>query len=133
MVFVYLPVPLPLVDLSVSLALIAAGKLSPALAAGERLLTSVCADVRGQVVTPAEAAHADAALEWLLTCVHAYMPRQLIGTREAPFTTVSGTSIRTLVWWRFALQARGDLLVSGGFCEVSLVDRARGCDLRVEL
>ena len=60
------------------LAFITAGELASALGAGERLLTSVCADVCGQVVAAAEASHADAALEWLLACVHTHVTRQLI-------------------------------------------------------
>lgn len=72
------PVPLPLVDLGVPLALIAAGKLASTLTTGEWFLTSVCSNVCGQVVTAAEATHADAALEGLLTRVHAHVARQFI-------------------------------------------------------
>lgn len=71
-------VSLSLVDFGVSLALITACKLAPTLSAGERLLASVRADVRGQVVTAAEVAHADATLEWFLTRVHTHVTGQLI-------------------------------------------------------
>lgn len=61
-----------------SLALVAAGELASTLGAGERLLASVRADVGGQVVAAAEAAHADATLERFLTRVHSYVTGQLI-------------------------------------------------------
>lgn len=75
---VSLAVPPSLVYLGMPLALIATGKLTPTLGAGKRLLSCVRANVCGQVVAAAEAAHADAALEWLLACVHTHMTRQLI-------------------------------------------------------
>lgn len=75
-----LAVPLLLVDLGMSLALIAAGELASALGTGERLLAGVRTDVGGQVVTAAEATHADATLEWLVARVHAHVACQLIRT-----------------------------------------------------
>lgn len=99
------PVPLPLVDLGVPLALVAAGKLASTLTAGEWFLPGVCANVCGQVVTAAEAAHADAALERLLTRVHAHMARQFIRTGEAAVAAICRAGIRTLMWWSLALSA----------------------------
>lgn len=113
------------------LALIAAGELASAVAAGERLLAGVCANVCGQVVAAAEAAHADAALERLLACVHAHMARQLIRPGEAAVAAVSRAGVRTFVQRCLALPACWGLPGPVGFSEVSLVGGARGGALRL--
>lgn len=95
--------PLPEVDLGVPLALIAAGKLASTLAAGKGLFARVRADMRGQVVTAAEIAHADAALERLLACVHAHVSCQLIRAREAALAALSRAGVRPLLRRSLAL------------------------------
>lgn len=92
-----LAIPLPLVDLGVPLALVAAGKLASALGTSERLFSSVRADVRGQVVAAAEAAHADAALERFLARVHAHVACQLVRAGEAAVTAIGGAHVRALM------------------------------------
>lgn len=59
------------VHLCVSLSLIASGKLASTEFTGKGFLSCVCADVRGQVVAPAEGAHAYSALERFVTRVDA--------------------------------------------------------------
>lgn len=59
------------VNLSVSLSLITSGKLASTELTGEGFLARVCANVCGQVVTPAEGSHAYSALEGFVTCVDA--------------------------------------------------------------
>lgn len=54
-----------------SLPLITSGKLSATNVTCKWLLSCMCADVRGQVVTPAEVPHANAALERFLSSVDA--------------------------------------------------------------
>ena len=66
------------VNLSMSLSLIAPGKLASTELTGEGFLTRVCADVCGQVVTPAEGAHAYSALEGFVTCVDSEVTCQLV-------------------------------------------------------
>lgn len=66
------------VDLGMSLSLVAPGKLSPTELAGEGFLAGVRADVRGQVITPAEGAHAYSALERLVTRVYAEVTCELV-------------------------------------------------------
>lgn len=61
-----------------SLSLVAPGKLASTELTGEGLLACVCADVCGQVVTPAEGAHAYSTLEGLVTCVDAKVTCELI-------------------------------------------------------
>lgn len=102
------------------LALVTAGKLPSALAAGEWLLAGVCADVSGKVVAAAEVAHADAALEGLMSCVHALVARQLIRTGETATAAFSRADVGTFVRRQLALKTAGNLLGSAGFCEVSL-------------
>lgn len=58
-----------------SLPLITSSKLSATNVTGKWLLSCVCADVRSQVVAPAEVPHANAALEWFLSRVDADVPR----------------------------------------------------------
>lgn len=113
------------------LALVAAGELASALAAGERLLAGVRTNVCGQVVTAAEAPHADAALERLLARVHANVASQLIRTGEAAVASVGRAGIRTLMWRRLALPAGRELPGPAGFSEVGLVNGARGGALRL--
>lgn len=135
-------VPLPLVDLGVPLALVAAGELASTLGAGERLLPGVRADVCGQVVTAAEAAHADAALERLLARVHTHVPRQLVRAGEAAVAAVGGAGVRALVRRRLALPAcrlpvttgLGELGLEGGSLRLGLdlggegFDCGEGCE-----
>lgn len=66
------------VNLCMSLSLITPGKLASTELTGEGFLTSVCADVCGQVVTPAEGAHAYSALEGFVTCVNTEVTRELV-------------------------------------------------------
>lgn len=131
---VNLAFPLPLVDLGVPLALVAAGELASALGAGEGLLASVRADVRRQVVAAAEAAHADAALERPLACVHTHVTRQLVGAGEAAVAAVGGADVRAFMWRRLARPACGGLPDPAGFSGLDLEGWAlRLClDLRGE-
>lgn len=117
-----------------ALALVTASKLPPTLTAGEWLLPGVRADVSGQVVAAAEIAHADAALEWLMSRVHALMARQLIRTRKTASAAFSRTDIWTFVRRHFALKTGGNLFASARFGDVSLGGRGRalGMDLRGE-
>ena len=66
------------VDFCMSLSLITSCKLAPTEFTGEGLFPSVRADVRGQVVAAAEGAHTYPALERLVSCVNAQVPRQLV-------------------------------------------------------
>lgn len=66
------------VHLCVSLSLVTSGKLASTELTGEGLLARVRADVRGQVVTPAEGAHAYSALERFVTCVDAKVTGELV-------------------------------------------------------
>lgn len=66
------------VNLCVSLSLVTSGKLASTELTGEGFLARVCADVRGQVVTPAEGAHAYSALEGFVTCVDAKVACELV-------------------------------------------------------
>lgn len=66
------------VNLCVSLPLVTPGKLASTELAGEGLLARVRADVRGQVVAPAEGAHAYSALEGFVTCVDAEVTCELV-------------------------------------------------------
>lgn len=84
------------------LALIAAGKLASADVTGKRLLTSVCADVSGEVITAAEVAHADATLEGFLACMNADVARELIRAGEAPLAGLHRAGIGPLMWWCLA-------------------------------
>lgn len=65
-------------NLCVSLSLVTSGKLASTELTRERLLTCVCANVCGQVVTPAEGAHAYSALEGFVTCVDAKVACELV-------------------------------------------------------
>lgn len=125
--------PLPQVDLGMPFALITAGELASALTAGERLLASVCADVRGQVVAAAEATHADAALKRFLASVHADMARQLIGAREAAIAALRRAGVRTLMGRRLALSACNGFPGPARFGQLSQVGGARGGAWRLRL
>lgn len=118
--------PLPQVDLGMPFALITAGELASALAAGEWLLASVRADMRGQVVAAAKATHADAALKRFLSGVHAHMACQLIGAREAAIAALRRAGVRTLMGWRLALSACNRFPGPARFGQVSRVGGARG-------
>lgn len=85
--------------------------------------------MRGQVVAAAEAAHADAALERLLTRVHAHVARHLVGAGEAAVAAFSGAGVWPLVRRRFALAASGKLPGSARFGELRVVGGARRLDL----
>lgn len=78
-------------------SLVAPGELPAAEVAGEGLLSRVRADVRGEVVTAAEAAHTDAALERLVAGVDAHMARELVGAREPAVASLRWTRVRTLM------------------------------------
>lgn len=66
------------VNLCVSLSLVTSGKLASTELTGEGFLACVCADVCGQVVAPAEGAHAYSALERFVTCVDAEVTCELV-------------------------------------------------------
>lgn len=66
------------VHLCMSLSLVASGKLASTELTGEGFLTCVCANVCGQVVTPAEGAHAYSALEGFVTRVDAKVTCELV-------------------------------------------------------
>lgn len=122
---------LPQVDLGMPFALIAAGELASALAAGERLLAGVRADVCGQVVAAAEATHADAALKWFLASVHAHVARQLIRAGEAAVAALGRAGVRTLMGRCLALSACDGFPGPARFGQVSQVGGARGGALRL--
>lgn len=79
-------------------AFIASGKLASTDVTGEGLLTSVCADVSGEVVTAAEVAHADTTLEGLLACMNADVACELIRAGEAPLACLHRAGIGPLMW-----------------------------------
>jgi len=66
------------VNLCMSLSLITSGKLASTELTGKGLLTCVRANMRGQMVTPAEGAHAYSALEGFVTCVDAKVTCELV-------------------------------------------------------
>lgn len=66
------------VNFCVSLSLVTPGKLASTELTGEGFLARVRADVCGQVVAPAEGAHAYSALEWFVTRVDAQVTRELV-------------------------------------------------------
>lgn len=66
------------VHLCVSLSLVASGKLASTELTGEGFLTRVRANVCGQMVAPAEGAHAYSALEGFVTRVDAEVTRELV-------------------------------------------------------
>lgn len=61
-----------------SLTLVTSGKLASTELTGEGFLTCVCANVGGQMVTPAEGAHAYSALEGFVTCVDPKVTCELV-------------------------------------------------------
>lgn len=61
-----------------ALPFVTPGKLAATVVTGEGLLPGVGADVRGEVVTSAEVAHADPTLERLVARVDADVPGQLV-------------------------------------------------------
>ena len=97
---------LPQVDPHVSPPLVTSGKPPPTLLAGEGLLAGVRADVRGQVVAAAEAAHADAALERLVAGVDAEVAAQLVRAGEPAIAALRRARVRPLVHRRFAGSVR---------------------------
>lgn len=113
-------------NLCMSLSLITSGKLASTELTGEGFLTCVCANVRGQMVTPAEGSHAYSALEGLVTRVDAEVTRELIRARESSVTVLCRTGVRPFVDWGFAGTV-GVLPRSDGFQGESL---RRGMVLR---
>lgn len=89
-----------------SLPFVAPGKLAAAEVAGERLLPSVRADVRGEVVATAEVTHTDPALERLVSGVDADVSGQFIRAREPPVAALCGTRVGSLVDGRLARSVR---------------------------
>src|SRR5262245_31980349 len=63
-------------------------------------------DVSGQVIATAECAHANAALEWLLTSVNTNVAGQFIGSTESTVAIVHWAFIWSFVQWRFARSVR---------------------------
>lgn len=100
------PLLLPQVDLGVSLPLVAPSELAAAEVAGERLLSRVRADVRGEVVAAAEVPHADPTLEGLVAGVDADVSGEFVGAGEAPVAALRRTRVRSLVDGRFAGSVR---------------------------
>lgn len=82
-----------------SLSLVAPCKLASTEFTGKRLFPRMRADVRGQVVTAAEGAHAYPALERLVSGVNAQVPCQLVGAREAPVTVLRRAGVGALMHW----------------------------------
>lgn len=70
--------PLLQVHFRVSLLLIRTRELAPAHITREWFLTRVRTHMRREVVRSTKRPHADSALERLLSCVNANMPRQLV-------------------------------------------------------
>ena len=89
-----------------SLPFVAPGELAAAIVAGERLLSRVRADVRGEVVAAAEVAHTDPTLEWLVSSVDADVSGQFIRAGKPPVATLCGTGVRSLVDGRLAGSVR---------------------------
>jgi hypothetical protein len=85
-----------------ALSFVTPGKLTAAVITGKGLLTSVCADVSGEVVTTAEIAHANPALEGLMPCVDSDVPGQLIRTGEPPVTAFCWARVGPLMHWCLA-------------------------------
>lgn len=85
-----------------SFSLITSCKLASTELTGERFFSRVCADMRGQVVTAAEGAHAYSALERFVTCMDAKVTRELVRAREASVTVLCRTSMWPFVDWGFA-------------------------------
>lgn len=85
-----------------ALPLITPGKLSATVVTGEGLLTGVGTDVRGEVVTAAEVAHADPTLEGLMPSVDSDVPCQLVGAGEPPVAAFCWARVGPLVHWRLA-------------------------------
>lgn len=85
-----------------SLSLVTPGKLASTEVTGEGFLAGVCANVRGQVVTPAEGAHAYSALEGFVARVDAEVTRELVRAREASVTVLCRTGVRPFVDGGFA-------------------------------
>ena len=102
--------PLLQMNFGVPFLFVGAGKLAPALVAGERLLARVRPDVRRQVVGAREAAHADPALERLLPSMDPDVARQLVRPTESPVARVHRAGVRTLVNGRLA---RADWIATG--------------------
>lgn len=89
-----------------SLPLVAPGELPATEVAGEGLLPSVRADVRGEVVAAAEVAHADPTLERLVSSVDADVSGQFVRAGEAPVAALRRAGVRPLVDGRFAGSVR---------------------------
>lgn len=89
-----------------SLPLVAPGELAAAEVARERLLSSVRANVRGEVVAAAEVAHTDPALERLVSSVDPDVSGQFVGAGEAPVAALCRTGVRPLVDRRLAGSVR---------------------------
>lgn len=83
---------------SVTFAFVGACEPSVANVARERLLTGVCANVRGQVIGAREGTSALATLERLVARVYAQVTRELVGAREAARTPGHGARVRSLVY-----------------------------------
>lgn len=86
-----------------SLPLIAPGELAAAELACKGLFARVSANMRCEVVAAAEVAHADPALERLVSCVDPDVSCQFIGSGEPPVAALRRTGVwplmnRRLTW-----------------------------------
>ena len=95
-----------LMDLSMSLSFVGAGKASIANVARERLLAGMGANMGGEMVGAGEGARAHVALERLVARVDTQVPRELVRAREAPRAAHYGARVRTLVYRRLARSVR---------------------------
>lgn len=81
----------------VAFLFIGARKLATTQFANEWLLSSVCANVRGEVVGPGKGSHADSALKRLLTSVDADVSSELVRAREPTIARCDWTRVLSLV------------------------------------
>lgn len=93
-----------------SLPFVAPGELPTTIVAGERLLSRVRADVRGEVVAAAEVAHADPTLEGLVSSVDADVSGQFIRAGKPPIAALR----RTRVWPLMDRRLAGSVRVLSG-------------------
>lgn len=78
------------------------GKLSSTVVAGEGFFSSVCPDVRSEVVAATETAHADPTLEGFVPCVDPNVSAQLVRPREPPIAALCWARVWSLMDRRFA-------------------------------
>jgi len=94
---------------SMPFSLVAAGEPFAAHVAGKRLLPRVSPSVGGKVITTAETAQTDAALERFVARVDADVPVELVRAGEAPVATLH----RAGKGFLFGCAVRGSGALSG--------------------